>query len=72
MGAFTATVLAVFDFTGGSLRGRSGEKAEDGFSYKEYLRKNRRRPAEETFAELGDGRAGSKSQPVLVALEAQC
>lgn len=60
MGAFTAVVLAVFDYTGGSLRGWAAQTNEDRFEQKEYLRKNRRRPMEETLAQLGDGRGGSK------------
>lgn len=60
MGAFTAIVLGVFDFTGGKLTGWAKETDEDRFERKEYLRKNRRRSGEETIAQLGDGRAGSK------------
>lgn len=60
MGAFTAVVLGVFDFTGGKLTGWTRETDEDRFERKEYLRKNRRRSGEETIAQLGDGRAGSK------------
>ena len=60
MGAFTAIVLGVFDFTGGKLTGWTRETDEDRFERKEYLRKNRRRSGEETIAQLGDGRAGSK------------
>ncbi|EFX00879.1 NADH-ubiquinone oxidoreductase subunit [Grosmannia clavigera kw1407] len=71
MGAFTASILAAFEFTGGTLRGWSDEKVDDGYSYKEYLRKNRRRPAEETFAELGDGRAGMIHSPDYEALRVQ-
>ena len=62
MGAFTATVLAAFDFTGGKLTGWANETEEDRFERKEYQRKNRRRPAEETISQLGDGRACSKLQ----------
>ncbi len=59
MGVFTAVTLAIFDLTGGTLRGFSGETEEDRFARKEELRKNRRRPMEETIAQLGDGRGGS-------------
>lgn len=71
MGAVTATVLAVMDYTGGTLRGWGNEKQEDGFAYKEHLRKNRRRPAEETFAQLGDGRGGMIHTPEYEQLRAQ-
>lgn len=65
MGAFTAVVLAVFDFTGGTLVGLSKQTDEDRFERKEHLRKNRRRPMEETIAQLGDGRGGSKFPTVF-------
>ncbi|CAK7264132.1 hypothetical protein SEPCBS57363_000915 [Sporothrix epigloea] len=63
MGAFTAVVLAVFDFTGGQLTGLTQDTDEDRFARKEYLRKNRRRPGEETIAQLGDGRGGMIHSP---------
>ncbi|CAK7264077.1 hypothetical protein SEPCBS119000_000815 [Sporothrix epigloea] len=63
MGAFAAVVLAVFDFTGGHLTGLRQETDEDRFERKEYQRKNRRRPAEETIAQLGDGRGGMIHSP---------
>lgn len=56
-GAFTSVVLAVFDYTGASLRGKRPEiEGMDEFERKEHLRKNRRRPIEETLAEIGEGR----------------
>ncbi|KAH8880331.1 NADH-ubiquinone oxidoreductase subunit [Thozetella sp. PMI_491] len=56
-GAFVAVTLAVFEYTGGKLNG-FGEKPEiDEFERKEQLRKNRRRPLEETVAEIGEGRS---------------
>lgn len=56
-GAFTSVVLAVFDFTGASLRGKRPEiEGMDEFERKEHLRRNRRRPIEETLANVGEGR----------------
>jgi hypothetical protein len=59
-GAFTAAVLFAFDFTGGKLSGQSRDPDVDEFERKERLRKNRRRPIEETIAELGEGRGKSR------------
>lgn len=56
-GAGFAVVMTVFDYTGGSLRGVKTEvEGMDEYERKEYLRKNRRRPIEETIADLGEGR----------------
>lgn len=56
-GAFTSVVLAVFEYTGGSLRGKRPEiEGMDEFERKEHLRRNRRRPIEETLANIGEGR----------------
>ncbi|CAK7241361.1 MAG: hypothetical protein STHCBS139747_002822 [Sporothrix thermara] len=71
MGAFTATVLAAFDFTGGKLTGWANETEEDRFERKEYQRKNRRRPAEETISQLGDGRACMIHSPNYDELRAE-
>lgn len=56
-GAFTSVLLTAFEFTGGSLRGKKREvEGMDEFERKEFVRKNRRRPIEETLEELGEGR----------------
>lgn len=55
-GALFSVVLVVFDYTGGSLKGSRRSQELDEFDRKEYLRKNRRRPLEETLAEVGEGR----------------
>ncbi|KAI1161951.1 hypothetical protein F5B18DRAFT_413000 [Nemania serpens] len=56
-GAGFAVIMTVFDYTGGSLRGvRTEVEGMDEFERKEYLRKNRRRPIEETIADIGEGR----------------
>lgn len=63
-GAVTSVLLTAFEYTGGSLRGKMPEiEGMDEFERKEYLRKNRRRPIEETLAEVGEGRG--KSSPSL-------
>jgi len=49
-------VLGTFDYTGGLFTGYIRDDTVDEVSRKEYLRKNRRRPIEQTIAELGEGR----------------
>lgn len=55
-GALCAVVLGAYDYTGGRLTGYQKDPAVDEFERKELLRKNRRRPIEETIAEIGEGR----------------
>ncbi|KAI0474203.1 hypothetical protein F4859DRAFT_504664 [Xylaria cf. heliscus] len=56
-GSAFSVIMTTFDYTGGSLRGKRTENAEmDDYERKEYLRKNRRRPIEETIADIGEGR----------------
>lgn len=53
--------MSTFEYTGGSLRGRARtENPEmDEYEYKEAQRKTRRRPIEETLANIGEGRGNS-------------
>lgn len=60
-GFFTSVILATFDYTGNSLRGYGRNPEVDEFDRREQLRLNRRRPIEETLAELGEGRGGGES-----------
>ncbi|KAI1333761.1 hypothetical protein F5Y15DRAFT_421547 [Xylariaceae sp. FL0016] len=57
-GAIFSVILTAFAYTGGSLRGgRRGEVSElDEYERKEIMRKNRRRPIEETIMDVGEGR----------------
>jgi len=55
-GTGLAVVLAAFNYTGGKLTGYVKDPEVDEVSRKEYLRRNRRRPMEDTVAELGEGR----------------
>lgn len=55
-GALFSVILSAFDYTGGQLPGYSKDPNEDEFELKEQLRKNRRRPIQETIDELGEGR----------------
>ncbi|MCJ1246542.1 hypothetical protein MMC30_003750 [Trapelia coarctata] len=55
-GAALAVLLGTFDYTGGVLTGYEKDPSIDEYERKEYLRKNRRRPIQETIEELGEGR----------------
>ncbi|KAJ5168058.1 NADH-ubiquinone oxidoreductase [Penicillium canariense] len=48
--------MYAFDYTGGNLFGYSKNKEEDEFERRTKLRKAFQTPAEQTFAELGEGR----------------
>ncbi len=65
--ALSSTIFA-FDYTGGSLFGYSKDKTEDEFDRRTKLRKAFQTPAEQTFAELGEGRGMHISGPVVVEL----
>jgi hypothetical protein len=54
--------MGAYDYTGGSLTGYRRDPKVDEFDRKEYMRKNRRRPIEETIAEIGEGRGISAQQ----------
>jgi hypothetical protein len=55
-GAFTSVLLTAFEYTGGRLSGWDRDPEVDEYERKVALRKNRRRPIEETIAEVGEGR----------------
>lgn len=58
-GAFVSVVLGAFDFAGG-LRGKKPEmEGMDDKERADYIRRNRRRPIEETIAHVGEGRGTS-------------
>ena len=62
-GVALSTGLFAFDFTGGSLFGYSKDKTEDEFDRRTKLRKAFQTPAEQTFAELGEGRGMFSPMP---------
>lgn len=64
LGAGLAVLQGVFTYTGGSFSGYDKGPSVDEFDRKEQLRKNRRRPIQETLDELGEGR-GTKYLNVL-------
>ena len=55
-GTGLAVLQGVFDFTGGKLSGFDKDPNVDEYERKEQLRKQRRRPIQETLDELGEGR----------------
>ena len=55
-GTLVSVILSAFDYTGGTLRGKEINADVDEFERKENIRKNRRRPIQETIDELGEGR----------------
>lgn len=59
-GAGLAVLLGTYDYTGGVLSGYDKDPNVDEYLRKEQLRKNRRRPIQETLEELGEGRGRTK------------
>lgn len=55
--------MGLFEVTGARLRGWSERNEEDEFERKMAMRANRRRPIEETIAEIGEGRGTLASAP---------
>lgn len=55
-GATLAVIQGVFDYGGGKFSGYDKDPNVDEYERKEYLRKNRRRPIQETLEQLGEGR----------------
>ena len=55
-GAGLAVFQGVFDYTGGKFSGYDKDPNVDEYERKENLRKNRRRPIQETLEQLGEGR----------------
>jgi hypothetical protein len=55
-GAMTAIIMGAFDYTGGRLAGYKSDPNVDEYERKVELRRNRRRPIEETIEEVGEGR----------------
>lgn len=51
-----AVTMSAYNYLGGSIYGYRPDPDADRYEEKEYLRKNRRRPIEETISELGEGR----------------
>lgn len=61
-GAGLAIIQGAFDYTGGKFSGYEKDPSIDEYERKEYLRKNRRKPIQETLEQLGEGRGRSSIQ----------
>jgi len=55
-GTALAVVLGTWHFAGGKITGYQIDTTVDEVARKEYVRKNRRRPMEETLEQVGEGR----------------
>ncbi|CAD0085711.1 unnamed protein product, partial [Aureobasidium mustum] len=55
-GTALAVVLGTWQYAGGKITGYEIDPTVDEVARKEYLRKNRRRPMEETLEQIGEGR----------------
>jgi hypothetical protein len=58
--ALSSVALATYEYTGGTLKGFMDRPEMDEYERKEQLRLARRRPIEETIAEIGEGRGTSR------------
>ena len=68
-GAGLAILNGVFDYTGGAIQGRGlGPNNEEDYGSKEWMRRNRRRPIQETLDELGEGRGNSQLRSEVEAV----
>ena len=67
-GALFSVILSAFDYSGGALQGSKKDSKEDEFERKERLRKNRRRPIQETIDELGEGRGNFSIPNIIICL----
>lgn len=65
-GVALATLLGVFEYSGGSIAGKIADPNVDEYDRRTALRKNFRSPGEETIAELGERRG--MSGPHLAAI----
>ena len=70
-GALLAIVQGAFDFTGGKMTGYARDAEVDEYERTEQLRRNKRRPIEETLHELGEGRGRSTFGAIIKTLSAK-
>lgn len=59
LGAGSAVFQGVFDYCGGKFSGWDKDPNVDIVDQKEWLRKNKRRPVQETIDDIGEGRGES-------------
>lgn len=68
-GTALAILLGAWEFAGAKITGYNIDPTVDEVARKEYLRKNRRRPIEETLEQVGEGR-GKPSIRLVAVLHA--
>ena len=64
-GAGLAVVQGVFDYTGGKFSGYEKDPDVDEYERKQNLRKDRRKPIQETLEQLGEGRSIAPVSEIL-------
>lgn len=70
-GALLAIIQGTFDYTGGKMTGFARDAEVDEYERMEQVRRNKRRPIEETLHELGEGRGRSKVGELINCLSAK-
>ncbi len=70
-GALLAIIQGTFDYTGGKMTGFARDAEVDEYERMEQVRRNKRRPIEETLHELGEGRGRSKVWDLINSLSAK-
>ena len=63
-GAALSVLQFAFDYTGGKFTGYERDAEVDQYERKEQLRRNRRRPIEQTLQEMGEGRGRSSTRTI--------
>lgn len=64
-GAALSLAQFAFEYTGGKFSGFAQDAEVDEYERKEQLRRNRRRPIEQTLQEMGEGRGTSHHPPAV-------
>lgn len=70
-GALLAIIQGTFDYTGGKMTGFARDAEVDEYERTEQMRRNKRRPIEETLHELGEGRGRSMFGELIKTLSAK-
>lgn len=70
-GALLAIIQGTFDYTGGKMTGFARDAEVDEYERMEQMRRNKRRPIEETLHELGEGRGRSRVGELISILSAK-
>lgn len=71
-GATLAVIQGVFDYGGAKFSGYDKDPNVDEYERKEYLRKNRRRPIQETLEQVGEGRGTQNKSSIIKPYSDKC